>query len=124
MKMDYYDLLELNDNCTKEEIKKQYHKLSKKYHPDKNNGNDTQFKEIKEAFDILYDEESRKKYNIQRIFKEIEFSDEEYELLNNYYYNFINSNEFILIKKLYKTIPISVKENIKKKYLKTSQKKL
>ena len=56
MKMDYYDLLELNDNCTKEEIKKQYHKLSKKYHPDKNNGNDTQFKEIKEAFDILYDE--------------------------------------------------------------------
>ena len=32
MIMDYYKILELNDNCTKKEIKKKYHELSKKYH--------------------------------------------------------------------------------------------
>jgi curved DNA-binding protein CbpA len=96
MKMDYYELLELSENCSREEIKKQYHKLSKIYHPDKNNGDDTTFKEIKEAYDILYDDEHRKKHNIQRIFKGIDFTEEEYELFNHYYQNFIHSNENII----------------------------
>ena len=52
--MNYYDLLELSSEATKEEIKKQYHSLSKKYHPDKNNGEDTQFKKIKEAYNIAH----------------------------------------------------------------------
>ena len=31
---DYYQILQVNNNSTKEEIKKQYHNLCKKYHPD------------------------------------------------------------------------------------------
>ena len=75
--MNYYDLLELSSEATKEEIKKQYHSLSKKYHPDKNNGEDTQFKKIKEAFDVLYDDEERKKYDIQLLFGDIQFTEED-----------------------------------------------
>ena len=79
--MNYYDLLELSSEATKEEIKKQYHSLSKKYHPDKNNGEDTQFKKIKEAFDVLYDDEERKKYDIQLLFGDIQFTEEDIVLL-------------------------------------------
>ena len=63
MKMDYYKILELNETCTKEEIKKKYYELSKKYHPDKNNGDDEKFKMINEAYETLSDDELREKYD-------------------------------------------------------------
>ena len=56
MAKDYYETLELNKNATKEEIKKSFHKLAMKYHPDRNGGDDKKFKEINEAYQILSDE--------------------------------------------------------------------
>lgn len=118
--MDHYKILELQEDCSKDKIKKQYHKLSKIYHPDKNNGCDIHFKEIKESYDVLYDDEKRKKYNIQRIFKNVDFTEEEFELFINYYQKIIDSKEFLLMKKLYQSIPDSarkdIKEKIKKKF--------
>ena len=55
--MDYYQILELNDDCSKDEIRKNYRSLSLIYHPDKNNGDDTYFKKINEAYEVLYDDE-------------------------------------------------------------------
>ena len=57
--MDYYTILDLNENCTKEEIKKKYRELCLIYHPDKNNGDDKQFKKINEAYETLYDIEDQ-----------------------------------------------------------------
>ena len=114
--MNYYDLLEISSEATKEEIKKQYHSLSKKYHPDKNNGEDTQFKKIKEAFDVLYDDEERKKYDIQLLFGDIQFTEEDIILLDRYYNKLINSNEFKLMKLLYDSIPKNVKTDIWNKF--------
>ncbi len=122
--MDYYEILELNKDCSKEEIKKQYRLLSLKYHPDKNGGEDDQFKKINEAYEILYDDEKRKRYNIQRIFKNIEFTEEDHQLLDKYYQQFINSNEFKLMKLLYQSIPNHIKQEIWNRFKKRNSKEI
>lgn len=64
-KRDYYEILEVDKNASKAQIKKAYRKLALKYHPDKNPDKDAEerFKEISEAYAILYDDEKRKKYD-------------------------------------------------------------
>ena len=63
---DYYKILEVDKSASKEEIKKKYKKLARKYHPDVNPGNkeaEEKFKAINEAHEVLSDEEKRKKYD-------------------------------------------------------------
>ena len=57
MTQQYFDILGLNYNASKEEIKKKYRQLSLKLHPDKHCNDPEkgeQFKKINEAYDILY----------------------------------------------------------------------
>ncbi|MCH8003145.1 MAG: molecular chaperone DnaJ [Nanoarchaeota archaeon] len=65
MAKDYYKTLGVDKNATKEEIKKAYKKLAKKYHPDLNKSEDSdeKFKEINEAAAVLADDEKRTKYD-------------------------------------------------------------
>ena len=44
--MTYYDILNVSEDAMLKTIKNSYHQLSRKYHPDKNNGDDTMFKKI------------------------------------------------------------------------------
>ncbi len=65
MAKDYYKTLETEKSASKEEIKKAYKKLAKKYHPDisKEKDADMKFKEINEAASVLLDDEKRKRYD-------------------------------------------------------------
>lgn len=60
--MDYYEVLGVNKNATQDEIKKAFHKLAHKYHPDKG-GDEKKFKEINEAYQVLSDASKRAQYD-------------------------------------------------------------
>ncbi|XP_047330256.1 dnaJ protein ERDJ3A [Impatiens glandulifera] len=64
--LDPYKILGVERTATQREIQKAFHKLSLKYHPDKNKNKGAQekFAEINNAYDILSDEEKRKNYDL------------------------------------------------------------
>ncbi len=63
----YYEILGVNRRSSKEEIKSNYRKLAKKYHPDANKSSEaeTMFKDVNEAYATLMNDEKRKKYDRQ-----------------------------------------------------------
>ena len=65
--MNYYEVLEISETATDKEIKKSYKQLVKKFHPDVFDGNkeiaDKKIKQLNEAYEILSNPESRKKYD-------------------------------------------------------------
>lgn len=64
----YYDILGISQSATSDEVKKAYRKLSLKFHPDKNEGDEyfsQMFKQINIAYNVLIDLEKRKIYDFQ-----------------------------------------------------------
>jgi len=63
MSKNYYETLGVNKNASKDELKKAFHKLAHKHHPDKNKGDDKKFKEVNEAYQVLSDDQKRSQYD-------------------------------------------------------------
>ena len=61
--MDYYSILNIPKTASIDEIKKAYRKLAMKHHPDRNGGDDTQFKKVQEAYDVLSDPAKKQQYD-------------------------------------------------------------
>ena len=65
-KRDYYEVLGIGRNASKEEIRKAYRKLAMQYHPDRNPDDQTaeaKFKEAAEAYEVLSNDEKKARYD-------------------------------------------------------------
>jgi len=65
-KRDYYEVLGVSRDASQDEIKKAYRKRAMKFHPDRNSEDpeaEEKFKEASEAYEVLRDEESRRRYD-------------------------------------------------------------
>jgi molecular chaperone DnaJ len=62
-KRDYYEVLGVDKGASQDEIKKAFRRMAIQYHPDKEGGDETKFKEINEAYEVLKDSEKRKRYD-------------------------------------------------------------
>jgi len=65
-KRDFYEVLGVSKDATEADIKKQYRKLAKQFHPDINPGNDDaahKFREATEAYEVLSDDGKRRQYD-------------------------------------------------------------
>lgn len=69
MSKDYYSVLGVSETASKDEIKKAFRKLAKKYHPDRNKGDknsESKFKDVSEAYEILGNDQKRQQYDQMR----------------------------------------------------------
>lgn len=62
-KRDYYDILGVSKSASADEIKKAFRKAAVKHHPDKEGGDETKFKEVNEAYEVLKDQQKRQRYD-------------------------------------------------------------
>jgi molecular chaperone DnaJ len=62
-KRDYYEVLGVPKGASPDEIKKAFRKAAVKHHPDKEGGDETKFKEINEAYEVLKDQQKRQRYD-------------------------------------------------------------
>lgn len=63
MAKNYYDVLGVSKEASKDEIKKAFYKKAHQHHPDKNGGDDKTFKEVNEAYQVLSDDAKKKQYD-------------------------------------------------------------
>lgn len=116
MNKDYYDILEINNNASKDEIKKAYHKLALKYHPDKNSDSNAEekFKEISNAYDKLYNNNNeninnshfdifQNAFNTNDIFSNI-FNNSHINISNQFSFSSGNMNTTSITKSIVTTI--------------------
>lgn len=62
-KRDYYEVLGVSKGASDDEIKKAFRREAVKHHPDKEGGDETKFKEINEAYEVLKDQQKRQRYD-------------------------------------------------------------
>lgn len=62
-KRDYYEVLGVPKSASADEIKKAFRKAAVKFHPDKEGGDETKFKEANEAYEVLKDQQKRQRYD-------------------------------------------------------------
>lgn len=66
--MNYYEILGIQENSKYEEIRKAYHKMALKYHPDKcsDENAEEKFRQVVEAYEVLVDPVKRRRYDLSR----------------------------------------------------------
>jgi len=67
---DYYNILGVPKDTSDSQIKRSYYNLAKQYHPDVSKGNESKFKDISEAYEVLSSDDLKRQYDEARVFQE------------------------------------------------------
>jgi len=62
-KRDYYEVLGVGKDASPDEVKKAFRRAAIQYHPDKEGGDESKFKEVNEAYEVLKDPSKRQRYD-------------------------------------------------------------
>ena len=88
-----YDVLNVEQDCTKKDIKKAYRELVKEYHPDKFGGDAEMFELITHAYNMLRNSNTRKEYDkLYKLSQDVEFSHNNLKNQSKQYYEGIENN--------------------------------
>lgn len=88
--VNFYDVLNLSEDCSRQDIKDAYKKLVAVYHPDRPNGDAEMFELITHAYNILYNPTSRKQWN--ELYKlTMNSKNHDYFTLKNKHHEYINN---------------------------------
>lgn len=64
--VDHYEVLQVSQNADAETVERVYRLLAKRYHPDNtSSGDETRFREVREAFEVLSDPERRARFDVR-----------------------------------------------------------
>ena len=119
--VDLYNILEIEIDASNDEIKTAYIKLAKKNHPDQG-GTNEKFQETTRAYEILYNKEYRKEYDLYYLKKNMdEFKEDDMFRLKDDFINFVSTNTKPITKEeldeLYQTTFNEYRENYKENKL-------
>ena len=120
--MKYYQILNLPHSCSQSEIKKRYHELALRYHPDKNSETNIElFHKIREAYETLSNEDKRREYDIECKIHRFDprdyiFTEEDYKLIFDYVRRIQSSVEYRFFMSLFCKIPRECKEDLNTKF--------
>jgi len=120
--MKYYQILNLPHSCSQNEIKKRYHELILRYHPDKNSETNIEFfHKIQEAYETLSEEDKRKEYDreckIHRFDpRDYIFTEDDYRLIFDYVRRIQSTLEYRFFMSLFCKIPRECKEDLNTKF--------
>lgn len=113
---DLYKILGISKKATAEEIKKAYREKAKELHPDKG-GDEEDFKELNEAYEILSDEEKRAVYDLTKDKKESKKALDTLaiDFLKGIFVSELNklSNDDLLRKSILLTVRFKIEESVK-----------
>ena len=118
--MNLYQILDVEQNVDFIDLKQKYNELVLKLHPDKNNGNDEEYKKVVNAYTILSDSITRKQYNLElQLDNTLSSLDIYHSIWNNTIpiqkNNIINSNIDITILELYQGLDKMIEITTKNK---------
>ena len=102
---DYYSILGISKGTSDDEIKRAYKKLALKTHPDKNGGDDTEFKKINLAYETLSDPLKKNEYDHQHINNMNNMNN-----MNDQFFNFHQNHSNIKLNDHHYTCRISLKD--------------
>lgn len=108
-----YEILGITDSATKKEIRKAFHNKSKDTHPDKEGGDEEEFKLVNTAYQILIDDVARERYDFTGEQKQTPFEEKFASYIQHFFVEIVNRTNDVTTKNILKGFTVTLIESEK-----------